>query len=101
LRRNGRVVSMEPQTFDVLTYLVLPPATVSSRRKSSWTRCGEAGSITEAAVTGRIKQARRALGDDGREQRLIRTVHGRGYRFVAEVISKTPESPNGAFPVCV
>ena len=39
--------------------------------------------VSESALTSRIKAARRALGDDGREQRIIRTVHGRGYRFVA------------------
>jgi DNA-binding winged helix-turn-helix (wHTH) protein len=37
--------------------------------------------VTEAALTSPIKQVRRALGDDGETQRLIRTVHGRGYRF--------------------
>uniref|UniRef100_UPI003297FEA6 winged helix-turn-helix domain-containing protein n=1 Tax=Salmonella enterica TaxID=28901 RepID=UPI003297FEA6 len=41
--------------------------------------------VTESAVTSRIKSARRALDDDGRAQRIIRTVHGRGYRLVAEV----------------
>ena len=39
--------------------------------------------VSESTLTSRIKAARRALGDDGREQRIIRTVHGRGYRFVA------------------
>ena len=39
--------------------------------------------VSESALTSRIKQARRALGDDGRRQDVIRTVHGRGYRFVA------------------
>jgi len=52
--------------------------------------------VTEAAVTSRIKQARRAMGDDGRGQRLIRTVHGRGYRFIAEVIV---EAASGTEPV--
>ena len=39
--------------------------------------------VSETAVTSRIKQARRALGDDGQSQRMIKTLHGRGYRFVA------------------
>ena len=39
--------------------------------------------VSESAVTSRIKQARRAIGDNGEAQRLIRTVHGRGYHFVA------------------
>ncbi len=41
--------------------------------------------VTESALTTRVKQIRQALGDDGRAQRVIQTVHGRGYRFVAEV----------------
>ena len=48
--------------------------------------------VTESAVTSRIKQARRAIGDTGDAQRLIRTVHGRGYHFVATVT----ETPDGA-----
>ena len=42
--------------------------------------------VSESALTSRIKTARRVLGDDGREQSVIRTVHGRGYRFVAPVV---------------
>src|SRR5689334_12835287 len=41
--------------------------------------------VSETAVTSRIKQVRRALGDDGQTQRVVRTLHGRGYRFVADV----------------
>src|SRR4030095_5101135 len=38
--------------------------------------------VTDSALSSRIKSARRAIGDDGQAQRLIRTVHGRGYQFV-------------------
>ena len=41
--------------------------------------------MSESALTSRIKAARRAVGDTGREQRAIKTVHGRGYQFVAAV----------------
>ena len=41
--------------------------------------------VSEAAVASRVKSARQALGDDGKAQRLIRTVHGQGFRFVGEV----------------
>jgi len=41
--------------------------------------------VSESALTRRVKAARQAIGDDGRGQRLIRTVHGRGYQFVAPV----------------
>jgi TolB-like protein len=41
--------------------------------------------ISDAAVASRVKSARQALGDDGRSQRFIRTIHRKGFRFVAEV----------------
>jgi len=84
LRRNGRIVPMEPQTFDVLTYLVSHRDRIVPKEELMDAVWG-GRFVTEAAVTSRIKQARRAMGDDGRGQRLIRTVHGRGYRFIAEV----------------
>ena len=41
--------------------------------------------VSESALTSRVKSLRKAVGDDGRTQRVIRTVHGRGYAFVAEL----------------
>ena len=46
--------------------------------------------VTDSALTSRVKAARRAVGDSGREQRVIRTVHGRGYRFLAPVRETGP-----------
>ena len=48
--------------------------------------------MTESALTSRVKAARRAVGDDGREQWAIKTSHGRGYRFVADV-TELPDAP--------
>ena len=82
LRRDGRRVPMEPQAFDVLAYLVSHRDRVVSKEELMDAVWG-GRFVSETAVTSRIKQVRRALGDDGQAQRLIRTVHGRGYRFVA------------------
>jgi TolB-like protein len=51
--------------------------------------------VSEAALSSRIRSVRRAIGDDGDAQRLIRTVHGKGFRFVGEVtdITGAPTSP--------
>ncbi|HLY78535.1 MAG TPA: TIR domain-containing protein, partial [Caulobacteraceae bacterium] len=46
--------------------------------------------VSEAALSSRIKSARAAIGDDGRAQRLVRTHHGVGYRFVGELRVLTP-----------
>ena len=40
--------------------------------------------VSEAAIASRIKSARKALGDDGKNQRFIKTIHGQGFRFVAD-----------------
>ena len=55
--------------------------------------------VSESALTSRIKAARRVIGDDGSRQRFIGTVHGRGYRLVADVRhSLGPEPPGGPDP---
>ena len=95
LRRHGRAVAMEPQAFDVLTYLVSHRDRVVPKQELMDAVWG-GRFVSETAVTSRIKQARRAMGDDGRAQRLIRTVHGRGYRFVAEVDPDAAADPESA-----
>jgi pimeloyl-ACP methyl ester carboxylesterase len=98
LRRDGTAVPMEPQAFDVLAYLVAHRDRVVSKEELMDAVWG-GRFVTEAAVTSRIKQARRALGDDGQTQRLIRTVHGRGYRFVAPATQVgTDPGGDGALP---
>jgi pimeloyl-ACP methyl ester carboxylesterase len=81
LRRSGVRVPVEPQVFDVLAYLVNHRDRVVPKEELMDNIWG-GRFVSEAAVTSRIKQARQAIGDNGQIQRLIRTVHGRGYRFV-------------------
>ncbi len=97
LRRDGRPVPIEPQTFDVLSYLVSHRDRVVSKEELMDAVWG-GRFVTEAAVTSRIKQARRAMGDDGRDQKLIRTVHSRGYRFVADVNVEATTEATAASP---
>ncbi len=84
LRRAGAVVPTEPQVFDVLAYLVEHRGRMVTKQElldAVWAT----SFVTESALSSRIKAARQALGDDGKAQRVIRTLHGRGYRFVAPV----------------
>jgi predicted ATPase/DNA-binding winged helix-turn-helix (wHTH) protein len=100
LTHFGERVPLEPQAFDVLVFLVLHRDRVVSKEELMDSIWG-GRFVTEAAVTSRIKQVRRALGDDGERQRSIRTVHGRGYRFVADVedaSSAVPEKQHPAGP---
>ncbi|WP_329480837.1 alpha/beta fold hydrolase [Kribbella sp. NBC_01484] len=88
VRRGGVPVPLEPQAFDVLAYLVSHRDRVVPKEELMDGVWG-GRFVSETAVTSRIKQVRRALGDDGHSQRMIRTQHGRGYRFVAPVEART------------
>ena len=80
LRRQGLAIPLQPQVFGVLAYLVQHSGRVVHKEDllaSVW----RTTFVSDSALATRIKEARRALGDDGRAQRLIKTVHGRGYRF--------------------
>lgn len=84
LRRTRDIVRVEPQVFDVLAYLVEHRTRVVPKQElldTVW----RTAFVSESALTSRIKAARHAVGDDGRSQRVIRTAHGLGYRFVAPV----------------
>ncbi len=74
LRRDGHAVPLEPQAFDVLVHLVHHRERVVAKEELMDAVWG-GRFISETAVTSRIKQVRRALGDDGRTQSLVRTVH--------------------------
>lgn len=84
LRRAGDTVHVEPQVFAVLTHLVARSGEVVAKAELLDAVWGDRF-VSESALTSRIKAARRAVGDTGHDQQVIRTVHGRGYRFVAPV----------------
>jgi DNA-binding winged helix-turn-helix (wHTH) protein len=84
LRRDGVPCHLEPQVFEVLAYLVRNRGRVVTKAELLDEIWGSRF-VSESALTSRVKAARRAVGDSGREQRVIRTVHGRGYEFLAPV----------------
>jgi TolB-like protein/Flp pilus assembly protein TadD len=84
LRCQGRLRPLEPQVYRLLTFLIDNRDRAVSRAElleAIW----KGRVVSDAAVNSRIKAARAALGDDGRAQHSIRTLHRSGYRFVAEV----------------
>ncbi|NWK96146.1 transcriptional regulator [Sphingobium lactosutens] len=84
LRDSGAVVHMEPQVLSLLALLVANADRMVSKDEiveKIWNN----RIISEAAVAARIKSARKAIGDDGQRQQLVRTIHGKGFRFVGEV----------------
>ena len=84
LRRGGAVEHVEPQVFDVLVHLIRHRERVVTKTELLDTVWGDRF-VSESALASRLKSARRAVGDDGAAQKVIRTVFGRGYQFVADV----------------
>lgn len=87
--RHAEVQPVEPQVFDVLVLLIRERERVVTKERLLDEVWGDRF-VSESALTSRIKAARQAIGDDGRTQRLIRTVHGRGYQFVGDVEEAAP-----------
>ncbi len=92
LRRTGDTVHVEPQVFEVLLHLVAHRDRVVTKHELLDHVWG-GRFVGESALTSRIKAARRAVDDNGSAQRLIRTVHGRGYRFIGAVTERMPPTP--------
>ncbi|NKB57599.1 MAG: transcriptional regulator [Alphaproteobacteria bacterium] len=87
LRRSGELQKVEPQVFALIEFLVENRARMVSKDELNQ-RIWGGRFVSDAAVNSRIRSARQAIGDDGKAQRLIKTVHGRGFRFVGEAIAE-------------
>ena len=84
LRRAGERIAMEPQVFDLLVHLVRNRDRVLSKDdliEAIW----DGRVVSESTLTSRINAVRKAVGDSGKAQRLIRTVQRKGIRFIGEV----------------
>lgn len=90
-------VRVEPQVLSLLVHLVRNRDRMVTKDDiiaAVWQ--GEA--VSDASVSSRIRSARQAVGDDGARQAVIRTVHGRGFRFIPEVTTSSPaHAPTESF----
>ena len=97
LRRGSEAIAMEPQVFDLLVYLVENRDRVVSKDDlfaSIW----RGRIVSDSTLTSRINAARKAVGDSGDEQKLIRTMARKGFRFVGDVRRSTGSAPAHADP---
>jgi TolB-like protein/Tfp pilus assembly protein PilF len=93
-RRGLKPISIEPQVFDLLVYLLQNRERVVSKDDLIASVWG-GRIVSNSTLTSRINAARKAVGDSGENQKLIRTVARKGFRFVGVVRTQ----PNGADPV--
>ncbi len=84
LRRGSEAIAVEPQVFDLLVYLVQNRDRVVSKDDLIASIWG-GRIVSESTLTSRINAARKAVGDSGEDQKLIRTIPRKGLRFVGDV----------------
>src|SRR5215469_10698466 len=90
LRSGGTIIPIEPQVFDLLVYLVDNRDHVISKDDliaSVW----RGRIVSDSTLTSRVNAARKAIGDNGEEQKLIRTIARKGIRFIGAVRGQTDE----------
>ena len=91
LRRGAELVPVEPQVFDLLQYLIRNHDHLVTK-DDLITAVWDGRIVSESALSSRITAVRQAIGDSGDEQRLIRTIARKGFRFVGEVTEKQTPS---------
>jgi TolB-like protein/Tfp pilus assembly protein PilF len=91
LRRGAEPIAVEPQVFDLLVYLVRNCDRVVSKDDLVASIWG-GRIVSESTLTSRINAARKAVGDSGKNQQIIRTISRRGLRFVGAVRTQ-PDGP--------
>ncbi len=87
---RGEPVGIEPRVLELVVYLIEHRSRVVSKDELL-ERLWAGKYVTESTLTRAVYEARRALGDDSREQRIIKTLHSRGYQFVAPVSELTSD----------
>ncbi|PZQ19834.1 MAG: hypothetical protein DI564_00910 [Rhodanobacter denitrificans] len=91
IRHGTTPIDVEAKVFDLIALLIAHPERALSKRE-----IGDAlwpdRAVTDAALSQLLRKARRALGDDGETQALIRTVHGRGLQWVGALEADEDEA---------
>ena len=91
LKREDKLIEIEPQVFNLIVYLIENKSRLVSREdllEHVW----HGRIVLDATLNNHIKTARNALGDNGQAQNVIKTIHSRGYQFVAEIKTEHDDS---------
>src|SRR5215831_11170653 len=98
IRRGTGIASAGPQVFELLVYLIRNRDRVVSKDdllEAIW----QGRIVSESTLTSHINAVRKAIGDSGAEQRLIKTLARKGLRFVGTVREETqPGTPELSLP---
>lgn len=89
--RDNKPVHVEPQVFELLLALVRKQGRLLTKDELIET-VWRGLNVSDATISARINSARKAVGDSGKKQAVIKTVHGRGFQLVANVRSEKPQA---------
>ena len=92
LSRGGNLLPVEPQVLELLIMLVDHRDHVVSKDELL-EKIWKGRIVSDTTLSSRIKTARQAIGDDGAQQKYIKTIHGRGFRFVGPVEATSVAEP--------
>jgi TolB-like protein len=94
MRRDNEVQNLEPRVFELLCFLLENRDRMVSKDEI-FTHVWNGRIVSESALSSQIKAVRKVIGDDGKAQALVRTVHGKGFRFVGdvEIADEAPARP--------
>ncbi len=95
LRRAGELVAVEPQVFDLLLFLVQNRDRVVTKDDLIAT-VWQGRIVSDSTLDSRINAVRKAVGDSGKEQRLVRTMARKGFRFIGEISAAERSSDSDA-----
>jgi TolB-like protein/cytochrome c-type biogenesis protein CcmH/NrfG len=98
LTRGGESVAVEPQVFDLLVHLIENRDRVVTKDdliETVW----DGRIVSESTLTSRINAARKAVGDSGKNQIMIRTLARKGFRFVGSVQPKAADGGDTSPPL--
>jgi len=90
---DGVEQAIEPQVFNLIIYLIENKEMVLSRDEilnNIW----KGRVVSDSSINNHVKSARKVLGDDGKKQDIIKTIHGRGYQFVAKITHDDSDIPS-------
>ncbi len=93
LSRDGKVIELQPRVLDLLIYLIENCERAIGKDElleNIWSGMV----ISESVLSRTVMKVRKAVGDDTSQQSVIRTLHGHGYRFVAELLNENAQEPH-------
>ncbi|MEP1551952.1 MAG: winged helix-turn-helix domain-containing protein [Paraglaciecola sp.] len=90
IKCGAQPVPVEPKVFDLIIYLIENRHILVSR-ETLFNKVWAGRDVSDTTLSNHIKSARKALGDNGEQQLIIKTIRGRGYQFIGEVTESTDE----------